>query len=196
MTSETNDLHYTRGQIYYIEQPPHSLPTGSEMWANRYGLIVSNDVNNKHANTVEVVYLTTSPDKIKRIQNNSKSLPTHVMIKSANKDAVALCEQVHSVDKLRIGDYIDTVTPAELDLIDKALLISFGISNTKRPTHLFQKWENCISKYGLESAFQAESDDNNKDMIETLMKERDNYKSLYNLMYAQLESLKLAVNRI
>lgn len=192
---ETKHSDFLRGQIYYINQPSHSVPTGSEMWADRYGVIVSNDVNNKYSNTVEVVYLTTSPEKIRK--NKNKSMPTHVMVKSANKNAIALCEQTHSVDKSRIGDYIGTITSAETKMINQALLISFGISNTEHPTHIFQKWEHCIAKYGLEQTFHAnsisEEDDNT---IEMLCKERDNYKSLYNLMCLQLEKLKTAVNRI
>lgn len=48
-----------RGEIYYISRGGYN--TGSEQQADRPGVIVSNDKNNKNSQTLEVVYLTTQP---------------------------------------------------------------------------------------------------------------------------------------
>ena len=54
-----------RGEIYYITFAP---VVGSEQHGGRPGIVVSNNMNNAHSNTIEVVYLTTQPKKM---------LPTH-----------------------------------------------------------------------------------------------------------------------
>lgn len=55
-----------RGEIYYISRGGYN--TGSEQQADRPGVIVSNNKNNKNSQTLEVVYLTTQP---------KNELPTH-----------------------------------------------------------------------------------------------------------------------
>lgn len=45
-----------RGEIYYITFVP---VVGSEQRGGRPGIVVSNNANNAHSNTIEVVYLTT-----------------------------------------------------------------------------------------------------------------------------------------
>ena len=47
-----------RGEIYYITFAP---VVGSEQHGGRPGIVVSNNMNNAHSNTIEVVYLTTQP---------------------------------------------------------------------------------------------------------------------------------------
>lgn len=104
-----------RGDIFFI-QPGSSV--GCEQYAGRPGIIVSNDLNNKHSTVVEVVYLTTAP---------KKDLPTHVTVRSSPKGGVALCESIYSVSTERIGDYAGHVTQEEMANIEIALLISLGI---------------------------------------------------------------------
>ena len=104
-----------RGGIFYIERAD---TVGSEQKANRPAIIVSNNLNNKYSQVVEVVYLTTQ---------QKKPLPTHVPINSAKYPGTALCEQVHSVAVERLGDCIGHCTPAELALIDAALCTSLGL---------------------------------------------------------------------
>ena len=47
---------YHRGEIFFINEGESS---GSEPGGARPGIIVSNDIGNKHAPIVEVVYLTS-----------------------------------------------------------------------------------------------------------------------------------------
>ena len=104
-----------RGDIFYIRKG--GTTEGNEQDAGRPAIIVSNDIGNQHANIVEVVYLTTQ---------EKKPLPTHVDI-ICKVPSVALCEQVCTVSKDRLGDLIRTCTVGEMKEIDKALMCSLGI---------------------------------------------------------------------
>jgi mRNA interferase MazF len=101
--------------MYYIEIP---TSVGSEIRKTRPGIIVSNDKLNERSGLVEVVYLTT---------HAHEDAPTHVSIHSCDRPSTALCEQVNTVSKARVGDYCGTCTPEEMAAIDAALLISLGI---------------------------------------------------------------------
>ena len=108
-------MSLTRGDIYYVDAID---AIGSEQRGGRPAIIVSNDKCNQHSPVVEVVYLTTAP---------KNTLPTHVTIRSAPRISTALCEQVHSVDTQRLGDFCGSCTQPELSAVDTALLISLGL---------------------------------------------------------------------
>lgn len=107
-----------RGEIYYISATSTSV-WGSEQGAGRPAVIISNDDNNKHSSTAEIVYLTAAP---------KKQLPTHVPVR-CKMPSTALCEQVTTVSKERILDYYGCCTAQEMRLIDNALLISLALAH-------------------------------------------------------------------
>ena len=107
-----------RGEIYYVES--HYF-VGSEQRAGRPAVIVSNEKNNEFSPTVELVYLTTAP---------KRDMATHVQIHGTGNASTALCEQVHTVDKQRLGSFCGICTEQELCNIDIALMISLGIEIT------------------------------------------------------------------
>ena len=107
-----------RGEIYYISRGGYN--TGSEQQADRPGVIVSNDKNNKNSQTLEVVYLTTQP---------KNELPTHCTIRSTGRVSTVLCEQIHTVAVERIGKYIGMCTAQEMQNIDIGLMISIGLGD-------------------------------------------------------------------
>ncbi|MGX8697549.1 MAG: type II toxin-antitoxin system PemK/MazF family toxin [Prevotella sp.] len=98
-----------RGEIYYIDIPFY---TGSEMTKDRPGVIVSCDALNNTSPVVTVVYLTATAKRM---------TPGHVVIQSAHRLSTALCEQVYTVDKSRIGDYVGEVSEDEMANIDQAI---------------------------------------------------------------------------
>lgn len=83
-----------RGDVFYVTS---ILATGSEQSGTRPGIIVSNDIGNEHASIVEVVYTTTQRKRL---------LPTHVPLKSLPRPCIALCEQITTVSKERLENYI------------------------------------------------------------------------------------------
>lgn len=104
-----------RGDVYYVERYPS---VGCEQQAGRPAVIVSNDMNNKHSSTVEVVYLTTKP---------KTDLPTHVAITATGISSTALCEQVHTIDMTRLGSFCGSCSEDELDRISEALMVSLDL---------------------------------------------------------------------
>lgn len=108
-----------RGEIYYISR---RSTTGSEISNARPGVIVSNNALNQTSEVVEVVYLTTQP---------KKDLPTHVTLNATGLTSTALCEQVDSVSKLKVGSYCGTCSPEEMAAIDNALLCSLDLGMAK-----------------------------------------------------------------
>lgn len=104
-----------RGEIFYIAR---GATSGSEQFADRPAVVVSNDENNKHSGVIEVAYLTTAP---------KTDLPTHVTIRSTGRTSTVLCEQVTSVSVDRVNKYIGQVSEQEMKNIDIALMISLAI---------------------------------------------------------------------
>ena len=78
-----------RGEIFYIARG--GATNGSEQFADRPAVVVSNDENNKHSGVIEVVYMTTQP---------KTDLPTHVTVRSTGRLSTVLCEQVSSVSTI------------------------------------------------------------------------------------------------
>lgn len=105
-----------RGEIFYIGKA--GATTGSEQFADRPGIVVSNDMGNEHSSMIEIVYLTTQ---------TKTDLPTHVTIRSTGRVSTALCEQVMSVSTDRVHGYIGQCSDKEMENIDIALMISLGL---------------------------------------------------------------------
>jgi mRNA interferase MazF len=108
-----------RGDIYYILEGAY---VGSEQKAGRPAVIVSNETFNSKSSTVEIVFLTTKP---------KSSIPTHITIRSATYVSTALCEQITSVSKERVGEFVGACTDSEMAQIDTALKISLGLSDDR-----------------------------------------------------------------
>lgn len=107
---------YKRGDIVFVRDYRHT--TGSEQDAVRPAVIVSNDKGNFFAPIVEVVFLTTQ---------EKKPLPTHTTV-MCKIPSTALCEQITTVSKERISEYIRTCTKAEMQAIDRCLKISLELT--------------------------------------------------------------------
>lgn len=141
-----------RGEIFYIARGGASC--GSEQYADRPAVVVSNDENNKHSGIIEVAYLTTQP---------KKELPTHVTIRSTGRVSTVLCEQVTSVSVKRVNNYIGQVSEQEMKNIDIALMISLQLDGDSK-SH--KQYNETIKK-------QQEEIDSLKREIETLQQECD-----------------------
>lgn len=106
-----------KGDIYYADLSP---AYGSEQGGKRPVLIVQNDVGNKYAPTVIVAPLTS---------RYKPSLPTHVVEREATQvTSVILCEQVRTIDKSRLMDKLGSVSSTTIKKVDKAMMISLGIT--------------------------------------------------------------------
>lgn len=118
---EHTERQYFRGDVYYIDR---GTATGSEQYGGRPAIIVSNEKNNTFSDTLEVVYLTTQPKKY---------LPTHVQIHSLKRESIAICEQITTVSKERVGSYGGAITAQEMLNVENAMLISLDLSLAPSP---------------------------------------------------------------
>ena len=105
-----------RGDIFYVYRNAYDV-TGSEQDAGRPGVIVSNNIGNEKSEIVQVVYLTSQ---------EKTPMPTHTEV-VCKLPSVAICEQVCTVSKKRLGDYIKTCTEDEMRRIDECLRISLAL---------------------------------------------------------------------
>ena len=113
-----------RGDIYYAELNP---VIGSEQGGTRPVLIISNDIGNRHSPTVIVAAITS------RVHTKAK-LPTHTAIRDfegLNKDSIILLEQIRTIDKKRLQEYICMLSESEMARVDKALAISVSLNILK-----------------------------------------------------------------
>lgn len=109
-----------RGDVFYAELDP---VIGSEQGGVRPVLIIQNDVGNQHSPTTIVAAITGQLSKAK--------LPTHVDLAGREnglaKNSVVLVEQVRTIDKTRLKEFICTLDKQIMDQVDQALLISMGL---------------------------------------------------------------------
>jgi mRNA interferase MazF len=86
-------------------------------------LIVSNDTGNRHSQTVVAAVITS------RTANKPK-LPTHCPLKrqqGLGRDSLVLLEQIRTIDKGRLREFIGTLACDDMGRVDKALAISVGL---------------------------------------------------------------------
>lgn len=90
---------------------------GSIQSGRRPVVIVQNDTGNKFSPTVIVVAVTTA---IK------VELPTHCSI-YVKEPSIALCEQVFTLDKSMLEEYVCSLSSKELKNLNKALRVSLNL---------------------------------------------------------------------
>lgn len=108
-----------RGQIYYADLSPVK---GSEQSGYRPILIIQNDIGNKYAPTVIIAVITS--------RHTKANLPTHVWLNAEcglPKESMVECEQVRTIDKSRLKDFVGAVSQEVMQEIDKGLKVSFGL---------------------------------------------------------------------
>jgi mRNA interferase MazF len=170
-----------RGDIFYIRKGGQI--TGSEQDAGRPVVIVSNNTGNYHSDIVEVVPLTTQ---------EKKPLPTHVEV-LCHVPSTALCECIQNVSQERLGEYIRSCTDAEMDAIDKALMVSLGLdsfdndSYEKAALELVNELKAKLEVVAKENEqLKASANQNSNEEAIKLLTERDLYKNLYEQLFERL----------
>ena len=112
------DRNVRRGDIYHADLDP---VFGSEQGGYRPVLVIQNNIGNKYSPTV-IVAAITSKEKMK--------LPTHIAVpemEGLEKDSVVLLEQLRTLDKRRLENYVCTLDRTEMEKINKAIRRSTGI---------------------------------------------------------------------
>ena len=113
-------MQIKRGDIFYADLSP---VIGSEQGGIRPVLIIQNDVGNRHSPTVICAAITSRMNKAK--------LPTHIELDAGKyqivKNSVVLLEQIRTIDKQRLKDYVCHLDKEIMKKIDEALKISFSL---------------------------------------------------------------------
>ena len=93
-----------RGEIYYADLNP---VIGSEQGGVRPVLILQNDTGNRFSPTVIVAAITG---------RQKKEMPTHVTvtIPELPQDSIVLLEQIRTIDKQRISDYVGKISKTQM----------------------------------------------------------------------------------
>lgn len=165
----------SRGEVYYITSKFDTV--GSEQRSGRPAVIVSNNANNEHSECVEVCYLTLQ---------EKTPLPTHVFIdRGPCVNSTILCEQITTISKERVGDYMCRIPDDIEDKVDEALAISLGLTLVEHPVSCSSKKDN------KESELQAYIDvlhKENESLIKDIeaLKENANRADMYERMYNDL----------
>lgn len=111
-----------RGDIYYAELNP---VIGSEQGGTRPVLVISNNTGNRHSPTVIIAPITS------RTHTKAK-LPTHTEVQDfdkLDKDSIILLEQIRTIDKQRLKQYMGLMPDNIMARVDKALAISISLNN-------------------------------------------------------------------
>ena len=107
-----------RGEIYYADLFD---TVGSEESGIRPVLILQNDIGNRPSSTTIIAPITS--------RRQYSTQPTHVNIDTDGlaKKSTVMLEQIRAIDKSRLDEYIGRLDKKTMGLVDKAIIISFGI---------------------------------------------------------------------
>lgn len=122
-----------RGQMYYADLNP---VIGSEQGGNRPVLVIQNNVGNRFSPTVIVAPITTHIKKMHQ--------PTHIGIPpyfGLPENSMAMLEQIRTIDRGRLEDYVGCLDDDVMDYIDEALGISIGLREIPEQTSASEQAE-------------------------------------------------------
>ena len=118
--NEGNDIF--RGDLYYADLSP---VVGSEQGGVRPVLVIQNDVGNRYSPTIIVAAITSRSTKA--------AIPTHVSIRRTpqglKQDSTVLTEQIRTIDRNRLKEYIGHLDSAQMAGIEQAMVTSLGLEH-------------------------------------------------------------------
>ena len=121
--ASTYDKTLRRGDVYYVKNP---YATGSEMWGSRPALILSNEKLHESTGTVSVCYITSK---------QKAPYPTRVSITTNRANSIVLCEQIYTVSKERVENFLCHISDEEMKKVEHALMISLGMNHAPHETN-------------------------------------------------------------
>lgn len=115
-----------KGDIYYADLTP---VVGCEQGGIRPVLIIQNNIGNLYSPTVIVAAITSRTAK--------QYLPTHIGLdehqNGLRQYSLVMLEQVRTIDRSRLREYIGSLTDQQLTQVDSALAVSFGLELAEAP---------------------------------------------------------------
>ena len=109
-----------RGEVYLVNYAP---TVGAEIKKTRPGLILQNDIANRHSPVTIVAGVTSKFD--------TPLYPTEVLVRAPEAgltaDSVILLNQVRTIDRQRLVRRLGTVKSDTMTRVNRAIQISFGL---------------------------------------------------------------------
>ncbi len=107
-----------RGDVYYADLSP---VVGSEQGGIRPVVVVQNDKGNRYSKTIIVAPVSKKMSK--------PPIPTHVIfsVESLSYVSMILCEQLRTIDKKRLGQWICTLDEKTIERVDHAIRVSLSL---------------------------------------------------------------------
>lgn len=114
-------MEIRKGDIYYADLRP---VVGSEQGGVRPVLIIQNNMGNRFSPTVIAAAITSRQGK--------RALPTHIRLgdelQGLHDNSMVLLEQVRTIDRARLKEYIGRLNVHTMHEIDHAIAVSFGLN--------------------------------------------------------------------
>ena len=177
-------MEYKRGDIFYVKwrNPNGDEAVGNEIQAGRPAVIVSGDIGNASNSNVTVVYLTSQ-------EKRPMSVHAPVICKVPS---TALCEQIYTVSKERLSEYVRTCTDEEMRGIDAGICCALGL----KPVYMLPNNEHIRELEAEIERLKEELEETeetrqavvtgNDMMLARAQAERDVYKGLFESLQAQM----------
>lgn len=133
---------YKRGEIYNTN---FGEGLGSEQMGVRPALIVQNNAGNFYSPTIIVAAITS--------QRHSKTvLPTHYNVGTdtgLEVPSIILLEQLRTVSKERLGDYIGELSPRDMKRLIYPLSVSLGLIRYQKKNLVLTLCKKCAENFRL-----------------------------------------------
>lgn len=113
-----------RGEMYFADLNP---VVGSEQGGYRPVLIIQNNTGNLYSPTVIVAAISGKTGA-------KPNLPTHHKVRAyagLNEESLVLLEQIRTLDKKRLQEYIGQLEQADMEQIDHCLAVSLALDGSK-----------------------------------------------------------------
>ena len=105
-----------RGDIYYADLSP---VVGSEQGGIRPVLVIQNNIGNRHSPTIICAAITSKMNKA----NIEISTRDYNIV----KNSVILLEQIRTIDKQRLKEYVCHIDSAMMKKVDEAICVSLNL---------------------------------------------------------------------